>query len=127
LALSDVCALVLSIIEGDSGDEPPGLWLAVSRIPPVAFLIRMIWSAKDAIMADDQLFHAVRCSNFCDELGDFRIPIPSISSNDQSCALCTLWDGQYGACNEGLAVVLLLKDFDFLSKAGALTISVWRS
>jgi len=80
-------------------------------------------SAEDAILADDQLLYTVRCSYFCDELRDFRVPVPSISPNDQSSSLCTFRDGQYDACNKGFAVVLLLEDLDLLSKAGAMTIS----
>jgi hypothetical protein len=34
---------------GRVGYGPPGLWLAVSKIPPVAFILRMTWLAAGVL------------------------------------------------------------------------------
>lgn len=39
--------------------------------------------AENAILADDELLHAVRCSDLGDQLCNFGIPVASISTDDE--------------------------------------------
>lgn len=77
---------------------------------------------EDAILADDQLLYAIGSSNLHDELSDFRIPVATITTNYECGALSTFRNGLNDAGNKRLAIILLLEDFDLLSKTGAMTI-----
>jgi hypothetical protein len=73
--------------------------------------------AENAALADDELADAVGSGDLGDELGDLRVPVTAISANDKSAILDTFGDGQEDAGDEGLAVVWLLEDLDFLAQA----------
>ena len=74
----------------------------------------------DAILANEQLLDPICSSNLRNHLCDFRVPVSSITANDQKAALRALGDGFDGAGYEGLAIVLLLEDLDLLAKSGAI-------
>lgn len=74
------------------------------------------WGTKYAILADDELLNTVRGTDLGNELGDLWIPVATISTDDKSRALYALGDGEQDAGNEGLGVVVLLKDLDLLTE-----------
>ena len=77
------------------------------------------WCAKNAILADQQLLDAVGSANLGDQLSDLRVPISSISANDQERTFDAFRDRKEDAGNESLAVVFLLEDLDLLPQTGA--------
>lgn len=80
--------------------------------------------AQDAILTDDELLHTVRSTDLRNDLCDFWIPVPSITTNDQCAALCPFWYREDDCSNEVLTVVRLLKDLYFLSEARSVCFTV---
>lgn len=74
-------------------------------------------STQDTILTDEELLDTVCSANFCDQLYNLRVPVSSITTNNQETALDAFGNGQQNAGDEGFAVVLLLKDDDLLSQA----------
>jgi hypothetical protein len=76
-------------------------------------------SGHDAVVADEELLHAVRGTNLCNDLSDLRVVVATISTNDEGCALGTFGNGVEDGGNEVLGVVGLLENLDLLAEAGA--------
>ena len=47
------------------------------------------------------------------------VPVSAITTNDQERAINAFWDGKEDRSDEVLGVVVLLEDFDLLTKTGA--------
>jgi len=75
-------------------------------------------SRENAILTDKQLLDSIRSPNLRNQLCNLGIPVTTVASDDEEGAFCSLGDGKQDAGYEGLAVVLLLEDFDLLSKPG---------
>ena len=73
--------------------------------------------AENAILPDYQLLYAICCTNLRNQLDEVRVVESSISCDDEEAALDTLWNREENACDEGLAVVGLLKDASLLPQA----------
>lgn len=85
------------------------------------------WCRHDAILPDQELLHAICCTDLRNQLHDFWVPVATITTNDEEGAIGTFGDGEEDGGNEVFGVVLLLEDLDLLSKAGAVhTISLVR-
>lgn len=74
------------------------------------------WCAENSLMADNEFLHAICRSHLCDGLGYLLVPVPAIAANNECAAINTFWDCQENTGNERLAVMVFLKDFDFLSE-----------
>ena len=75
--------------------------------------------AENAALADDELADAIGSTNLCNQLRDLWVPVAAVAANDQRAVLDALGNGQQDAGDEGLAVVRLLEDLDFLAQARA--------
>jgi hypothetical protein len=75
--------------------------------------------AHNTIVTDDEFLHAICCANLYNELCNLRVPVPSISANDQRAAFDTFGDGEEDRSDEGFRVVILLEDLDLLTKTRA--------
>jgi hypothetical protein len=75
-------------------------------------------SGHDAVLADEELLHAICGTNLCNDLGDLGVVVAAIATNDERCALSTFGDGVEDGSDEVLGVVGLLKDLDLLAEAG---------
>jgi hypothetical protein len=73
----------------------------------------------DAVLADQELFDAVRGTDLCNDLSDLGVVVAAITANDERGALGTFGDGVEDGGNEVLGVVGLLEDLDLLAKTGA--------
>lgn len=73
------------------------------------------WRAEDSVLADEKLLHSVCSANLGDQLHDLRVVESSISTNDEETTFCAFRDRKEDAGDEGLAVVGLLEDGDFLA------------
>lgn len=59
-------------------------------------------SAENAVLANDELLDAVCGTNLCNGLGDLRVPVTTVTTNDEGGVLDALRDGQQNAGNKGL-------------------------
>lgn len=75
--------------------------------------------AEDTVLTDQQLLHAVGSTDLCNLLGDLRVPVTTISSNDKEGTLRALRDRLEDADDERFGVVLLLENLDLLAKTRA--------
>ena len=71
---------------------------------------------QDTVLTDQQLLDTISSTNLSNQLHNLGIVVSSISSNDQETPLSALWNGKEDAGNERLAIVRLLKNFDFFPK-----------
>ena len=69
------------------------------------------------MLADQKLLDTIRSTDLCDELDHFRIPVSAITTNDEERAFDTFGNGEEDGCDEGLGIVWLLEDSDFLTKS----------
>ena len=76
-------------------------------------------STQDAMLTDQKLLHTVRSSDLGNQLDDFRVPVSSITTNDQEAACNTLGNGKENTGDEGFGVVRLLKDDHLFPQARA--------
>jgi len=76
-------------------------------------------SGHDAILADEELLHAVCGTDLCNDLGDLGVVVAAITADDEGCALSTFGDRVEDGSNEVLGVIGLLEDLDLLAEAGA--------
>ena len=76
-------------------------------------------SGHDAVLADEELLHAICGTDLCNDLGDLGVVEAAITTDDEGGALSTLGDGVEDGGNEVLGVVGLLEDLDLLAEAGA--------
>ena len=76
------------------------------------------WRAEDPILSDQELLHSVCGANLGNQLHDLRIVEASISADDEETTFGAFGDGEEDAGDEGLAVVGLLEDGDFLPQTG---------
>jgi hypothetical protein len=60
------------------------------------------WCAQDAIVSDDQLLDAICRANLRNNLCDFRIPVSSITTDDQCATFSTFWNREDDSCNKVL-------------------------
>lgn len=77
------------------------------------------WRGHDAILTDQELFHAVSGADLGDELGDFGVPVAAVAADNEEGVLDAFGDGEEDRGDEVFGVVGLLEDFDFFAKAGA--------
>ena len=77
------------------------------------------WCTQDTILPNQELLHAVRSADLCDQLNDLWVVVPAVTSNDKKGALSAFRNGEESAGDEGLAVVGLLEDDDLLAEARA--------
>jgi hypothetical protein len=82
------------------------------------------WCAENTLMTDNELLHAICRSHFGDGLRNLLIPVSTITPDNQCAAIDSFWDCQEDTGNERLAVVVLLKDFDFLAETRSVTVSI---
>lgn len=76
-------------------------------------------SGHDAVLADEELLHAVRGTDLCNDLSDLRVVVAAITANNEGSTLSTFGDRGEDGGNEVLGVVGLLEDLDLLAEAGA--------
>jgi hypothetical protein len=76
-------------------------------------------SGHDAILADEELLHAICGTDLCNDLGDLGVVVAAITTDDEGGALSTFGDGVEDGGNEVLGVVGLLEHLDLLAEAGA--------
>lgn len=74
--------------------------------------------AQDTILSDQELLDAICRPNLGNQLYNFGVVVSPISSNHKKAALDALGNRQKDTRDEGLAIVGLLKDGDFLAKSG---------
>lgn len=74
-------------------------------------------------MSNDELLDTVRGTDLCNQLSDLGVPVASITTNDKERVLDTLGDGEENRGDEGLGVVVLLKDLDLLTKTRAVNMT----
>jgi hypothetical protein len=72
--------------------------------------------AHDAILTDEELLDAIGSAHLGNGLGDLWVPVPTITTYDEECAIDTLRNGLEDAGNERLRVVLLLENLDLLAE-----------
>jgi hypothetical protein len=77
-------------------------------------------STQDTVLTDQKLLHTVCSSDLCDQLHHFRVPVSSITTNDQEAAFDTFWDGKENAGDERFGVVRLLEDDDLFPQPRAI-------
>ena len=58
--------------------------------------------AENAVLANDELLDAVSGTNLCNGLSDLRVPVTTVTTDDEGGALDALRDGQQNTGNEGL-------------------------
>jgi hypothetical protein len=73
--------------------------------------------AQNTVLANEQLLDAVCCSDLCNLLYDLGIVESAITANDKERSFDTFGDGEEDRGDEGLAIVLLLKDCDLLAQS----------
>jgi len=71
-------------------------------------------STQDAILTDQKFLDTICCADLGNQLHDLRVPISSITTNDQEASFDTFWDGEKDTSDKRLAVMWLLKDNDLL-------------
>ena len=76
-------------------------------------------STKNTILTDQQLLDTVGCADFGDLLCDLRVPVTTVTTNNEESTLNALRNRLENAGDERLGVVLLLKDLDFLTETRA--------
>jgi hypothetical protein len=76
-------------------------------------------SGHDAVVADEELLHAVCGTNLCNDLSDLRVVVTAITTDNEGCALGAFGDGVEDGGHKVLGVVGLLEDLDLLTKTGA--------
>lgn len=86
---------------------------------PPADEVTRSWGTEDAILANNELLHAIGSTNLGDLLDDVGVVVATIATDDEESVLSAFRDGKEGAGDEGLGVVLLLEDLDLLSQARA--------
>lgn len=64
--------------------------------------VRGSGGTEDAILANDELLDAVSGTNLCNGLGDLRVPVTTVTANDEGGALDALRDGEEDAGDERL-------------------------
>jgi hypothetical protein len=74
------------------------------------------WCTQDAILADQELLDAIRSTNLGDQLSDLGVPVPAITTNNKEGSSNALGDRLKDASYEGLGVVVLLENLDFLTE-----------
>lgn len=82
----------------------------------LSYDVACCWRAQNTILANDQFLDPVACTNLCNELCHFWIPVASITADDQRGTFSSLWNRQDDRSYEVLGIVLLLKDLDLLSQ-----------
>lgn len=70
-------------------------------------------------MANNQLLHSIGGTDLDDLLDGVRVVVTTVATDDEESVLGAFGDGEEGAGDEGLGVVLLLEDLDLLSQARA--------
>jgi hypothetical protein len=50
------------------------------------------WSTQDTMLADQKLLYAIGSSNLGYQLDNLRVPVSSITTNDQEASLDTFWN-----------------------------------
>jgi hypothetical protein len=100
-----------SIVAGSQKDTTSGLALPDD--------MASCWSTQDTMLADQKLLHAIGSSNLGNQLDNLRVPVSSVTTNDQEASLDTFWDRQKDARNEGLAVMGLLENDDLFPQTRA--------
>jgi hypothetical protein len=86
---------------------------------PLANEIAGSRGTEDAVLAYDELLHAIGGTDLGDLLNDVGVIVATIATNDEESVLSALRDGEEDAGKKGLGVVLLLEDLDLLSQARA--------
>jgi len=76
-------------------------------------------SGHDAVLADEELLHAVCGADLCNDLGDLGVVVAAITADNEGGALSTFGDGVEDGGNEVFGVVGLLEHLDLLAEAGA--------
>ena len=74
-------------------------------------------SAENAILSDQKLLDSICGTDLGNKLGDFGVPVTTVTTDDQERALGAFGDRLEDAGNEGLRVVLLLENLDLLAQA----------
>lgn len=108
---SKVLGGTAGVVAGGEEDTTGGL--------PDADQVAGSGGGHDAILADEELLHAVGRSDLCNDLGDLGVVETAITTDDEGSALSALGDGLEDGSNEVLGVVGLLEDLDLLAEAGA--------
>ena len=50
--------------------------------------------AQDTVMSDQDLPHAIGCSNLGNQLDHLGVVVPAIPSDNEEASICALWDGE---------------------------------
>jgi len=72
--------------------------------------------AHDAILADQELLDAIGSTDLGNGLSDLRVPVPTITADNEERTLDAFGDGLEDTGDESLRVVLLLEDLDLLAE-----------
>ena len=72
--------------------------------------------AEDTILADQELLDAVGSTDLGDLLCDLRVPVATITTDNEESVLSALRNRLEDADDERFGVVLLLEDLDLLAK-----------
>ena len=71
---------------------------------------------ENAVLADQQLLDAVGSTDLGDLLCDLRVPVATVTTDNEESVLSALRNRLEDADDEGFGVVLLLEDLDLLAK-----------
>jgi hypothetical protein len=72
--------------------------------------------AEDSVLPNDKFLDSICSANLCNQLDDFGVVETAVSTNDEEGSFDAFWDGQENRSDEGLGIVGLLENSDFLSK-----------
>lgn len=86
---------------------------------PLANQVARSRGAHDAVLADNELLDTIGGPDLGYLLDDFGVVVAAIATDDEESVLSAFRDGEEGAGDEGLGVVLLLEDLDLLAQARA--------
>lgn len=72
--------------------------------------------AQDTVLSDEKLLHTIGSTNLRNDLGDFRVPVSSITADDEEGSLNSFRNGLEDGGDKVLRVMLLLEYLDLLAQ-----------